>query len=132
MNIKNLKDFSRNLIYIDVADSVIGLICRGAGAFGVPFPECKIVETSHLSFFAPRPHMPRYFQLEGDSARGCTDTVAAEGDFRTFWLPLTPEDDWIDILWKTDKLAALSGDRHHRVLEGFSVVEDILIPNFGS
>lgn len=70
MNIESLKNFSRNLIYIDVTDSVIGLICEGAGALGVPFPECKIVETSHLSFFAPRPHMPRYFQLEGDSARG--------------------------------------------------------------
>lgn len=107
MNIESFQNFVRNLVYIDVTDSVIDLVCGELGALEVPFPKCKIVETSHLSFFAPRPHMPRYFQLEGDNARGRIDAIAAEGDIRTFWLPLTPEDDWIDILWKTDKLAAL-------------------------
>jgi hypothetical protein len=132
MNNKQLKRFLKTLIYIDVDIHLIQDFDISISQSEAPFPNCKVIEVTHLSFFAPRAHMPRYFVLEGDKFKGRTDLAVAGDEVRSFWLPLTPEDDWVDILWKTDKLAALSGNRHHRILEGFSVVEDILIPCFGS
>ncbi|KEO85425.1 hypothetical protein EH30_12935 [Erythrobacter sp. JL475] len=98
----------------------------------IPFPDCKIIEVSHSSFFAHNPHIPRHFELEGDKMLGRTAPVAPEDSTKTFWLPLSPQDNWEVILWKTDMLSALSGNRHHTNLEGFSVAGDILLPSFGS
>lgn len=97
-----------------------------------PFSQCKIIEVTHDEIFAPHPHTPRYFELEGDRILNRGSMVEPDAGFRTYWLPLTPQDDWGAVLWKADKLAAMSGDRHHRLLESFEVVGDILIPNFGS
>ena len=94
----------------------------------VPFPQCKIMEVWHNEFFAPRPTMPRYFELLGDKMPSIGDS----SEWRRYWLPLTPEDDWTSLIRKADMLAELSGDRHHVYLEGFEVLGEILYPLFGS
>jgi hypothetical protein len=94
----------------------------------VPFPQCKIMEVWHYPYFAPRPTMPRYFELRGDKSF----SNEASREQRRYWLPLTPEDDWTSLIRKADMLAELSGDRHHVYLEGFEVFGEILSPCFGS
>lgn len=92
-----------------------------------PFPNCEIMWVGHTSFFAPNPSMPRDFKVIGDES-----LHEADEDWRTFWVPLEPTDNWLTIVQKADRLAELSGDRHHRMLEGFDVVGNILVPYFGS
>lgn len=128
----NFNNIINRLQYISVPDSIFEDYCTGQFTSDIPFPQCKIIEVSHTPFFAPLPHTPRYFELEGDRALNRTDMVSAGENWRTYWLPLTLEDSWEAILWKADKLVALTGDRHHINLEGFDVIEDILHPSFGS
>lgn len=94
----------------------------------IPFPQCKIMQVGHHRFFTNRSTMPRDFKLDGDEMIKRRDSE----EFPTFWVPLSPEDDWCAIIEKTAELSRLSGDRHHTRLEGYSVAGDILIPNFGS
>ncbi len=72
----------------------------------------------------------------------CTEAIDASGfqadslirsnELKRFWLPLTPEDTLKTLILKADMLVELSGDRHHFYLEAFHVIDDILIPSFGS
>lgn len=94
----------------------------------VPFPQCKIMEVWYHPYCAPRPTMPRYFELPGDKSF----SNEASSELRRFWLPLTPEDDWTSLIRKADMLAELSGNRRHVYLEGFEVFGEILSPCFGS
>ena len=71
--------------------------------------------------------MPRDFQVAGDES-----LPEADEYWRTFWVPLEPTDHWLTIIQKADRLAELSGDRHHIILEGFEVIGNILIPQFAS
>lgn len=98
----------------------------------IPFPQCKIMEVTHYPYFAPKPSMPRDFRLIADGNPDYCDSLIRSNELKRFWLPLTPEDTWKTLIRKADMLAELSGDRHHVYLEAFHVIDDILIPSFGS
>lgn len=92
-----------------------------------PFPKCEIMSLGHTTFFSPNQSMPRDFKVKGDEF-----LEEADGYWSTFWVPLKPTDNWLTLVQKADKLAKLSGDTHHDMLESFCVVGNILMPNFGS
>lgn len=132
MNESQIHELISFMHYSDMTFSFISDYLIDANQDEIPFPKCKIMEVTHHEQFANFPHTPRYFELEGDKVLNRKSMIEPDGEFRTYWLPLTPQDDWAAVLWKADKLSAMSGDRHHSHLEGFEVVGDILIPNFGS
>lgn len=92
-----------------------------------PFPNCEIMWVGHNIFFAPNPSIPRDFEVIGDEC-----LKEAGDEWRTFWVPLDPTDDWLTIIQKADRLSELSGNRNHIFLENFNVVGNILVPQFGS
>lgn len=128
MNIEKIFDFNNYISGISIEMDGDDEFSGSVNYAQIPFPQCKIMQVSHSSFFTDRPSMARDFKLEGDEILGSRDSA----DFRTFWVPLSDQDDWWTIIEKTAELSKLSGDRHHIRLEGYSVVGDILIPNFGS
>jgi len=127
MKLRKISDFNKHILHISVEldalyENDVGIIFTEC-----PFPQCKIMAVGHNRFFTPNSSMPRNFKLSGDQLFKPDDP-----DWRTFWVPLEPTDDWYVIIQKADELSRLSGDRHHVRLESFSVADDILVPNFGS
>lgn len=128
MNIETFSDFNKFIYEVSIEiDDENGMPER-VDLAEIPFPQCKIMQVSHLRFFTDHPSMVRDFKLEGDELLECS----SHDDIRTFWVPLGAQDDWWTIIEKAAELSRLSGDRHHIRLEGFSVVKDILIPIFSS
>ncbi len=128
MKIETFCDFNRYIPGISIEMDDADGASEAVNPAEIPFPRCKIMQVSHHSFFTDRPSMARDFKLDGDEILESRD----RSDLRTFWVPLSPQDDWWAIIEKTAELSKLSGDRHHIRLEGYSVAGDILIPNFGS
>ena len=132
MNKYQISELNGLMEYSDITCSEIYDHLLSANVGDIPFANCKIIELTHHKCFANLPHTPRYFALEGDKLLDRKSMIEPDGDSHTYWLPLTPQDDWTAVLWKADKLVAMSGDHHHINLESFTVVADILIPEFGS
>lgn len=128
MNIVKFCDFNKCISGISIVIEDQNGDLEALNPAETPFPQCKIMQVTHVSFFTDNSSMARDFKLDGDKFLDGRN----DGDDRTFWVALSPRDDWCTIIEKAAELSRLSGDRHHTRLEGFSVVEDILIPNFGS
>ena len=128
MKIETFSDFNKVISEISIEiDDENGMPVK-VDLAEIPFPQCKIMQVSHIGFFTDHPSMVRDFKLDGDELL----EFPSDYDIRTFWVPLSPQDDWWTIIEKAAELSRLSGDRHHIRLEGFDVAKDILVPIFGS
>lgn len=95
--------------------------------FDCPFPNCEIMSHEYTTFFGPHPSTDRDVDLWSDKFLERADCYSS-----TFRVQLNPTDNWLTLVQKADKLAKISRDIHHDILESFCVVGNILIPNFCS
>lgn len=94
-----------------------------------PFSECRIMQFGYSTFFVNNPSIQIAINLEADEIVEY-EQPNSQRERQPYWVALKPTDNWYIIFQKTHDLLKMV-DCCHFMLEGFSVMQDILVPEFG-